>query len=209
MSFRSRLFIISMVCLIVSICSVLVFFALSNLKDKPITINVEPIELELGEEKHLFYTVSPLSAIVSFEIANPSIASVNNGEIKALNAGSTNLTTTATYKGKSKKCVSSIIVHAPVVIEPSYSFVIKDINGGCYSENKITTNAQYVMFSIEIFKGSDKLSPILLLESSEGIKITKQFYYLTLEINQSGYIKLKDSNDAFEFIIFVEKIEKV
>ena len=85
------------IAILVLACLVVLFFLVKDYifvkKNPTITINGVVLVLQVGEEEKISTTVTDLDNYkISWSSSNPSVATVDDGTIKALSKGNTNIT---------------------------------------------------------------------------------------------------------------------
>ena len=119
----------------------------------PTSITSNNIELENGSNSTISYTLSPLNAFnyVTFESANPSIASVNSsGVVTGNSVGSTTITLRA-YKSDMVTVAASTTINVTVFVQPtsitSNNIQLENGNNSTISYTLLPSNAfNYVTF---------------------------------------------------------------
>jgi uncharacterized protein YjdB len=77
-----------------------------------ITLNIEKASLMIGDELTLIATISPTNATdktVTWSSSDPSVVSVDNGQLTALKLGTAVITATTQDGGKTASCVISVV----------------------------------------------------------------------------------------------------
>ena len=85
-----------------------------------VSLSQSELSLEIGESETLTATLSPDNATdksVTWQSANPSVATVTNGKVTAVSSGNANITV-ITHNSKIATCTVTVQKPAPTVIEP-------------------------------------------------------------------------------------------
>lgn len=129
---------------VLAIGGVVAFFIIRGKQAKSITLNVKELTITEGETGYLKYTIDPgdtKDKTVKWTSSNESIATVNEGDVVAINEGSCEITVTTT-NGKTDTCTVIVEAHIPNFKEMYASYDSKDwcdiASDGSYM--KIDTN---------------------------------------------------------------------
>lgn len=200
-----------------SICGVLAVFVVSNPRTSALTISIdETISLEVGQQKHIFYQVSPANAKVFFTVEDSDIAlyDTETGTLYGVAPGTTSLKAIAEYDGKLATATSTIVVSSKIEPPPEtpskLHINITNLTNATYLDNTIFATDALISFSIELYDEYNSIIPAdYIIESSDGIEHSEEFNVVILTINNSGHIKITDKTNRFNFTIVIEKVEKV
>lgn len=200
-----------------SICGVLAVFIASNPRASALTISIdETISLEVGQQKHIFYQVSPNNAKVFFTVEDSDIALYESetGLLFGVASGTTTLKAIAEYDGKLATATSTIVVSSkaepPPEIPSKFHLNLINLTNATYLDNAIFATDTLVSFSIELYDEHNSITPAdYIIGTSDGIEHSEEFNVVILTINNSGHIKISDKSNRFNFTIVIEKVEKV
>lgn len=98
MTKRLSTIIISLIMIATSLTLLLIFFTFNKTEKtilERLTLRADNLSLTVGETVTNFYDVSSENAVVTFDIENPSIISINGKNLFALDVGKTNIKITA------------------------------------------------------------------------------------------------------------------
>lgn len=113
---------------VLAIGGVVAFLIIRGKQAKSITLNVKELTITEGETGYLKYTIDPgdtKDKTVKWTSSNESIATVNDGDIVAINEGSCEITVT-TANGKTDTCTVIVEAHIPNFKEMYASYDSKD-----------------------------------------------------------------------------------
>lgn len=201
-----------------SLCGILAIFTISSPRYKELILSLdEEIILEVGEQKYVFYSVSPVNVQVFFSIDNPLVATIDNktGIVYGVSSGITTLTAIAEYNGKVLTAHTSINVipkteePTPPPYEPKYTIRLTDITNASFANDTLTIDNSYISFMIEVLDENNQLvtSDITIIPSV-GISVTKEFNVYILDVSQSGVINIIDNINNINYTVKLEKVEK-
>ena len=128
-----------------------------------VSINPTSANLQIGGSTDLTYTILPANATdksVSWSSSNTSVATVNNGHVSAVAAGTATITVTTTDGNKTATCSVTVTAGPPV---PSTSltthvpeiYEAKEIAGGYNTPLTVVAGREYEVFYINRVNSSD------------------------------------------------------
>lgn len=104
-----------------------------------ISLDKTSVTLEIGEDATVTATADPAAATVTWTSSDEAVATVVNGKITAVSAGTATVTATADYNGIRKTATVSVTVKAPQTQEPMESQAWVDWTDG----TKLPTAGKY------------------------------------------------------------------
>jgi uncharacterized protein YjdB len=187
-----------------------------------VSINPTSANLQLGGSTDLTYTVLPANATdksVSWSSSNTSVATVNNGHVTAIAAGTAIITVTTTDGGQTAKCTVTVTAGPPV---PSTNLTLhvpevyeaKDIAGGYNTPLTVVAGREYEVFYINRDNSSnltvatsnaDKAGNICDDSGTSNTARTKDGW-LTIKCNGTGGDTGASAKDEFQSSIRSAKL---
>lgn len=161
----------------ISLTLLLIFFTFNKNEKvlERLTLKADNLSLKVGQTVTNFYHVSSDKAVVTFDIENPNIVSINGKNLSALEVGKTNIKITASLND-----VSTI---ADIVVEISAnSFTLKITpSQNCYYENNTLYQTEnFCRFSADILDYNGKLVEEFYYFSTNSSLLNKEFLYFEL-----------------------------
>lgn len=187
-----------------------------------VSINPTSANLQIGGSTDLTYTILPANATdksVSWSSSNTSVATVNNGHVSAVAAGTATITVTTTDGNKTATCSVTVTAGPPV---PSTSltthvpeiYEAKEIAGGYNTPLTVVAGREYEVFYINRDNSSnltvatsnaDKAGNICDDSGTSNTAKTKDGW-LTIKCNGTGGDTNAGAKDEFQSSIRSAKL---
>ena len=175
-----------------------------------VNISKSSLEIEIGANEVLQYTVYPLNATnknVSWNSSNVSVATIENGIVEGLSKGQTTITVTTEDGNKTDTCLVNVIDSKPVEDDPDkngqfYGGLVTgtDYTGYEFSKSKneiIKPSSGYG--EINVFSFNDFHGSIIKQNSSEGNETgIKQLGTFYKEKSQEPNTIILDQGDTWQ-----------
>ena len=197
---KVKIIISALLILFVSIILMVTFLILNKQsKQEDIKINAQDIEIYLGENKSNFYTINYDDVVVSFEIEDDNIISINNDSIYAKNIGNTKLKIIAEKDGKMATKVINILVKIK-----EFQYVINPIENCEYTNNSLLINGHNAIFSLQIFDDKNTILDNLDIKANiTNGSISKEFLNWTINTDKDCEINFIIESLNYNFSINV------
>lgn len=116
-----------------------------------VKLSASSLSLTPGESKTLKATTSPEGRTVTWNSSNTSVATVSNGNVKAVASGTAQITAQITYNGKTYKATCNVTVEKPSISVTSSASTIEYSErdkGSCTLTAKVNPDGGSVKWSI-------------------------------------------------------------
>ena len=196
---------ISIGLLMISIVGLIVYFCISNSKDKQIelfSVKCENISAEVGEWVEIPYIVDDEISSITFEVVDKSIAEIDDNKIIGLKAGTTLVKITVTKGDKVAMCNFYFTAKYN-----SCFLTLKPIDSCEIMENYIYMENDYCQFSIEFVDESGTLisDPRVTITHDQNLEIEEIAFGYLLTARENGTITFYFDDYDTSFVIHVEK----
>ncbi|MBQ8939790.1 MAG: Ig domain-containing protein [Paludibacteraceae bacterium] len=160
-----------------------------------VTLSKTSVSLQIGGTETLTATIAPADATnknVTWESSNPAVATVNNGQVKGIAAGSTTITVKTVDGEKTATCSVTVTAAPPVpstdlaVHEPEI-YEAKEIAGGYNGTLSVVNGREYEVYYINRDGNSklsvntsntDKTGAITNTEGDNGCRAIDNWFYV-------------------------------
>ena len=186
MTNRLSTIIISLIMIATSLTLLLIFFTFNKTEKtilERLTLRADNLSLTVGETVTNFYDVSSENAVVTFDIENPSIISINGKNLFALDVGKTNIKITAS--------LNDVTTETNMTVEiTNESFVLQLApSQNCYfDDNILYLTGDFCRFTVNIIDYDGNLIKDFYYLSTGSSTLNKEFLYFELQSTQDCQI---------------------
>lgn len=178
---------------------------LSQNNSQSFSFAIDSIIVNVGESKLIGYELSVTEAEITFEIADPNVAIVEEQSIRGLRPGKTILRASATFQDQIIYSSCEVIVRAKEEIDQpkTYTHELLIKSGAIYQEDTLYVQ-EIACVEILIEDNQEKhvaSNDLIIRQHSAGVSITKQFCAYYISASTSGYIDFYLPEANYEFMI--------